>query len=264
MADDLGKTSWPSEPHPGPPAALSRSEVVTLARCGPWQGFGSERGFSRYAQRPLRSAFPSLPRREPVPRQVRQHHPPLVALSLPLVRLLAAQRGAEEALESAGVPPRDAKRRGARGLPDLAAMGWRNRLGGDEGFHGLRAVHPWGRLTGFGCGPARTQDPPLAETCGALRRQPPPALASGGAPAWGPSVVAKGCEGHALPQTWGRAYGAPVLCPPKRHSRRPWPKGLRRWLAGVGQSVETVYEQLWQPCRLERERPHDLSGLQGR
>ena len=30
------------------------------------------------------------------------------------------------------------------------------------------------------------------------------------------------------------------------------------------QSVETVYEQLWHTFRLDRERPHDLSGLQVR
>jgi hypothetical protein len=32
----------------------------------------------------------------------------------------------------------------------------------------------------------------------------------------------------------------------------------------VRQSVETVYEKLHHPFRLDRERPHDLSGLQAR
>src|SRR5215510_8852207 len=57
--DDFCKTSLPLERHPGPQAPLSRSEVVTLALCGQWQGFGSERGLYRYAQRHLRAAFPS-------------------------------------------------------------------------------------------------------------------------------------------------------------------------------------------------------------
>ena len=35
-------------------------------------------------------------------------------------------------------------------------------------------------------------------------------------------------------------------------------------LAGVRQIVETVYEQLWHTFRLDRERPHDLSGVQAR
>ena len=56
MVDDFGKASWPPEPRPGPQAALSRSEVVTLAMFGQWQGFGSERGFYRYVQRHLRAA----------------------------------------------------------------------------------------------------------------------------------------------------------------------------------------------------------------
>ena len=92
MTDDFCQTSLPPEPHPGPQAALSRSEVVTLAMCGPWQSFGSERGFSRYAQRHLRAAFPALPTREQCTRQVRQQHTALVAFFLHLVRLLAAQR----------------------------------------------------------------------------------------------------------------------------------------------------------------------------
>jgi hypothetical protein len=41
-----------------------RSEVVTLAVFGQWSQFESERGFYRYAQRHLRSAFPTLPERE--------------------------------------------------------------------------------------------------------------------------------------------------------------------------------------------------------
>ena len=37
MVDDFCKTSLPPESHPGPQAALSRSEVVTLAIFGQWQ-----------------------------------------------------------------------------------------------------------------------------------------------------------------------------------------------------------------------------------
>jgi hypothetical protein len=44
----------------------------------------------------------------------------------------------------------------------------------------------------------------------------------------------------------------------------PWSKRLRRWLAGVRQIVETVYEKLWHTFRLDRDRPHDLSGFQAR
>src|ERR687884_2379104 len=197
MADDFCKTSLPSDLHPGPQAALSRSEVVTLALFGQWQGFGSERGFYRYAQRHLRAAFPSLPAREQYNRQVRRQHAALVAFFLYLVHLLAAQCCAYEALDSSGVPTRDAKRRGAGWLPGLADIGWSNRLGWYEGFHLLMAVSPIGVITGFGFAAASTKDQPLAETFFALRRHPHLGLPSVGAPASGPYVVDKGCEGQA-------------------------------------------------------------------
>jgi hypothetical protein len=186
MADDFCTTSLPPEPHPGPQAALSRSAVVTLALFGPWQGFGSERGFYRYAQRHLRAAFPALPVREQYNRQVRRQHAALVAFLLSLVRLLAAQRCAYEALDSTGVPTREAKRRGAGWLPGLAAIGGSNRLGWYAGVHLLLAVPPTGVITGCGCGAASTKDQPLAETFFALRRFPQPGLASVGAPAQRP------------------------------------------------------------------------------
>jgi hypothetical protein len=264
MADDFCTTSLPPELHPGPQAALSRSEVITLALFGQWQSFGSERGFYRYAQRHLRAAFPSLPTREQYNRQVRRQHAALVAFFLHLVRLLAAQCCAYEALDSSGVPTRDAKRRGAGWLPGLADIGWSNRLGWYEGVHLLLAVNPTGVITGCGCGAASTKDQPLAETFFALRRQPQPGLASVGAPAVGPYVVDKGFEGQANHTAWWTTYGAQVICPPRRNSKRPWPKPWRRWLAGVRQIVETVNEKLQHTFRLDRERPHELSGLQAR
>jgi len=123
MVDDFCKTSLPLETHPGPQAALTRSEVVTLAIFGQWQGFGSERGFYRSAQRPLRPAFPTLPTREQCNRQVRQQYDALVACCLHLVQLLAAQQCPYEALAHSGIPTRDAKRRG-RGL-----VAWLGRYG---------------------------------------------------------------------------------------------------------------------------------------
>jgi hypothetical protein len=153
---------------------------------------------------------------------------------------------------------------GAGWWPGLADIGWSNCLGWDEGFHLLMAFNPLGVSTGVGFGPASTKDQPRAEASLGLRRHPYPGLPSVGAPACGPYVVDKGFEGQANQQTWGQAYGAQVCCPPKRNSCAPWPKRLRRWLAGVRQIVETVYEKLWHTFRLDRERPHDLRGVQAR
>ena len=264
MIDDYCKAYLPTESHPGPHAALSRSEGLTLAIFGQWQGFGSERGFYRYAQRHLRAAFPSLPTREQFNRHMRHHHDALVACGLHLVQLLAAQCCPYEALDSSGVPTRDAKRRGAGWVPGLAEIGWSNRLGWYEGFHLLVAVNPVGVITGCGFGPASSKDQPLAETFFALRRHPHPGLLSVGAPALGPYVVDKGFEGQGNHAAWWMIYGAQVICPPKRTSKTPWPKPLRRWLAGVRQIVETVYDKLYHTFRLDRERPHDLSGFRTR
>jgi hypothetical protein len=129
----------------------------------------------------LRAAFPQLPTREQCNRQVRQHHDTLVAFFLHLVVLLAAQHCAYEALDSSGVPTRDAKRRGAGWLPELADIGWSNRLGWYEGFHLLMAGNPVGVITGCAFGAASTKDQPLADTFFALRRAP-----TRGCPVWGP------------------------------------------------------------------------------
>jgi hypothetical protein len=264
MVDDFCKTSLPLETHPVPHPALTRSEVVTLAIFSQRQSFGSERGFYRSAHWHWRAAFPALPVREQYNCQVCQHYAVLVACFLHLVQLLAAQQGPYEASDSSTIPTRDAKRRGAGWLPGLAEIGWSNRLGWYEGFPFLLAVNPCGMITGFGFDAARTKDQPLGETFFTLRRSPHPELTCVGAPACGPYVVEKGFEGQANQATWWQAYGAQVIGPPKRHSRSPWPRRLRRWLAGVRQIVETVYEKLHHTFRLDRERPHDLSGFQAR
>jgi hypothetical protein len=115
----------------------------------------------------------------------------------------------------------------------LADIGWSNRLGWYEGVHLLLAVNPVGVITGFGCGAARTQDQPLAETFVALRRYPQPGLASVGAPTRSPYIIDKGFEGQANQTAWWTIYSAQVICLPRRTRKRPWPKPLRRWLAGL-------------------------------
>ena len=128
MVDDFCKIFLPTEGHAGPPAALSHSEVVTLAIYGQWQGFGSERGFYRYAQRHLRAAFPQLPTREQFNRQVRQHYAALVAFfcisstswwpSAASMKPWTA-RGCRPGMPSTG------GQGGCRGWPILAgAIGW--------------------------------------------------------------------------------------------------------------------------------------------
>jgi hypothetical protein len=265
MADDFSKTDLPPEPlHPGRQGALSRSEVITLAVFGQWGQFASERAFYRYAQRHLRSAFPILPNRAQFNRLLREHSTALALFFHHLVGLLHARQVPYEALDGMGVATRNAKRRGAGWLPQLADIGWSNRLGWYEGFHILTAVNPHGVLTGFGFGSASTKDQLLAETFLAARAQPHPRLATVGQKAVGPYLLDKGFEGAEWHTRWAHTYGAEVICPPKQDSRQVWPKRLRRWFASLRQIVETAHEKLLETFRLAHERPHDLSGFEAR
>jgi Transposase DDE domain len=264
MVDEFCQANLSPEAHPGPQASLSRSEVVTLGLFGQWACFRGERAFYRYARERLRAAFPTLPHRSQFNRLLRRHHQPIVACFLHLVNLVDGHHGLYEALDSTAVPTRAAKRRGAGWLPGLADIGWSNRLGWYEGFHLLMAVNPRGVITGFGFGPASAKDQPLAETFFALRQQPHPRCLSVGKPALGPYLCDKGFAGQAAHVRWWYGYGAQVICPPKRNSRHPWSTRARRWLAGVRQIVETVYDKLHHTFGLNRERPHDLSGFQAR
>ena len=77
-----------------------------------------------------------------------------------------------------------------------------------------------------------------------------------GAPAVGPYVADKGFEGQENHEHWRLYYGAQVIYPPKRNSRHPWPKQLRRWLASIRQMLETVYDKLIHLFRLAQELLH--------
>jgi hypothetical protein len=86
-----------------------------------------------------------------------------------------------------------------------------------------------------------------------------------GSAAWGPYVADKGFEGEENHRRWLECYGARIIYPPKRNSRkRNWPKRLRRWVATIRQIVETVYDKLFNAFGLWRERPHELEGLRAR
>ena len=172
-----------------------------------------------------------------------------------------------EALDSAAMVVRDAKRRGAGWLAGYANIGWSNRLGWYEGFKVLIAVSPTGVITGFGFSCASTADQPLAETFFAAREYPNSRLSSVGEAGAGLYIADKGFEGaENHRRRWLHRYGARIIHPPKRNSRRKrsWPRRLRRWVAGIRQIVETVYDKLLNAFGLHRERPHELSGLRAR
>lgn len=267
MVDDFRQSCPREELRPGPDASLSPSEVATLAIFARWSRFASERDFYRYASTRLRDAFPDLPDRSQFNRSVRHNLGFIEEIALHLASVMEARKKRPyQALDSSAVPVRDAKRRGEGWLAGSADIGWSNRLGWYEGFRLLVAVDPTGVVvTGFGLCAASVADQQAAETFFAVRHRPDPRLASVGSAFYsGPYVADKGFEGEENHGRWLDSYGARVIHPPKRNSRKPWPKRLRKWLAGIRQIVETVYEKLLNTFGLHRERPHDLGGLRAR
>src|SRR5918995_2174455 len=132
------------------------------------------------------------------------------------------------------------------------------------GFRLLAAVDPRGVVTVFGFCPASTADQQVAETFFAVRARPNPRIGSAGSAALGPYVVDKGFEGAENHRRWLDNYGARLICPPKGNAREVWPKRLRRWVGGIRQIVESVYDKLFNAFGLWRERPHELSGVRAR
>ena len=263
--DDLVRQMPPGRA-PGPAAALSPSEVVTLAFFGQWYPFPAEAAFYRYAAGRLRAAFPALGALSQFNRQVRACRGLLVAVGQRLARWLDAPTCAYEALDSLGVVTRNVKRRGHGWLDGQAAKGWCTRRGYFHGLTLLLAVTPSGAITGYGLTLTTTSDQARADTFLAARHTPLPGLPEVGTAASGVYVADTGFEGRDWWHKWARAYGAHVIAPPKlRETRtRCWPRALRRAHAAWRQIVETVNDRLLQTFGLERERPHTLDGLRAR
>jgi hypothetical protein len=104
----------------------------------------------------------------------------------------------------------------------------------------------------------------MAETFFAVRARPNRRLPSAGSVSSGPYITDKGFEGADNHRRWRESYRACIIHPPKRNSLNPWSKRLRRWVAGIRQIVETVYEKLFNTFGLWRERPHEIQGLRAR
>jgi hypothetical protein len=264
IVDDFCQSHRPQQRRPGPEASLSEGEVIALSIFARWSRFASERDFYRYAQSHLRGAFPTLPDRSQFNRLVRLHADTIEEIALHLGQIVEGDRLPYQALDASAMPVRDAKRRGHGWLAGEADIGWSNSLGWYEGFSLLSAVEPSGVITGFCFGGASTADQPLAETFFELRANPNPRLISVGSAFSGAYVADKGFEGVENHRRWLDHYGAEVIHPPKRNSKKPWSKRLRRWIAGIRQIIETVYDKLFNTFGLWRERPHEIQGLRAR
>lgn len=264
LADTFCKTQLPPDHHPGPAAALARSEVVTLAVFSQWERFRSERDFWRYAATRLRPYFPHLPSRPQFNRHVRRQREAVTGFALWMAAQLDAAAAPYEAMDGTAVPTRNAKRRGRGWLAGIADIGKCLRRGWIHGVRLLVSVTPEGVVSGWGVGPASTNDRALAETLLAQRATPDPALASAGTAASRVYVTDSGFAGEACEARLRGEHHAQLVAPPQPGSGRRWSRGERRWVAGKRQIVETVIGRLEGAFRLERERPHELGGFLAR
>ncbi len=264
LVDDWCKQELPPDRHPGPVASLARSEVITLALYSQFGRFESERGFYREARRQLRAAFPTLPHRSQFNRLVRRYRDAITHFALALAAWLEADTVAFEILDCTAAATRQTKRRGRGWLPGYANRGKSNRLGWYTGFNVLTASTPRGVITGFGFGPASTNERPLAETLFCLRAQPDPRLPSAGRSRSCDYLADTGFWGPSRQAGWSEIWGVRVLSPPEEKTRWHWSKPMRRWFAHHRQIIESVHNRLLHPFRLDRERPHDLTGFAAR
>lgn len=264
LADDFCKTQS-LRAAPGPPAALSVSEVLTVAIFSQSSTFPSEAAAYRYVHRHVRPCFPTLPSRAQLNRQVRRHAASLTSFALHLGQQLSTgNERAFEVLDGTGIATRNHQRRGVGWLAGLADIGYCSRLDWYEGVRLLLAVTPSGAVTGWGIGPASTNDRVLAETFLAARTTPSPDLPCVGVPTSDCYVADMGFSGKRRQRHWARDLGVTVISAPQTGSKRAWPKQLKQWLAGIRQVIETVNHRLLERWGLSRERPHTLDGLQAR
>ncbi len=261
MADDFCKEQYPDTETVGRPASLTVSEVLTLSVFSQWYKFRSQRDFYGWAQSHLKPAFPHLPDRGEYNRLVRKQRQVAEDFFLYLVQALVARQSPYEVLDTSGVPVRNVKRRGLGWLSGLAKVGWCTREGWYFGFRLLTSVNAEGAITGFAFAEGSAKDQPMSDCFIALRHQATPLLKSVGKPALGPYLLDKGFAGRERFANWLAQYGVHALCEPQSHAV-PWPKPMRQWLHRLRQIVETTFAKLIDFFRLDRNRPHDLTGFQ--
>ncbi|MDQ3696324.1 MAG: transposase [Chloroflexota bacterium] len=212
----------------------------------------------------MRPYFPRLPSRPQFNRLVRAQQAALTAFALWLAARLDAAAALYEVLDGTAVPTRNAKRRGRGWLAGPTDIGKCLRRGWIHGLRLLVCTAADGIVTGWGVGPASTNDRALAETLFAARTVPQPRLPSVGTPARSVYVADAGFAGQECEAHWGATYQAQLVAPPLARAAPTWTARDQRWLAGRRQVVERVIARLQQPFRLDAERPHRLDGFLAR
>ena len=282
VVDDLYQAQFAAQKDPrGCQGRLSDSEVLSLTVLAQWHPSRSERAFLRFVRRYWREYFPRLTSQSAFNRRAREMSGVLLALGPAVDAALAAHLGEPAAYQVVdGVPVPLARRcrgRRQRAFGPHAAVG---RGGADKDFYYgvklLAAVRPAGTISGFGIGPANTEErwlldallrwrcapeapPPPAEQLapilgrthhgGGQRIGPTGPRASFlgvGAPADGCYVADWGLAGAAWQAHWRTHSGACVLTKAQcaRLADPTDRAAVTRWLCGLRQAVETTFNTL--------------------
>jgi hypothetical protein len=275
LVDTAVHQHLPAEPRRrGRRAALTRSEVLTLALLAQLRRFSSERDFCRFARQRLRAFFPQLPHRSQLHRAFRRAEPTLAALSHHWAETLDAAHAAYECLDGTGVSLRSNGRRAAA-RPAFMARGRATRLPWFVGCRLLVATTPTGVITGWAVSPGNRHDSALATALLAERAPAPPAEPPPSEPAADDIVTRTGetrppryladaaFAGAKLSRRWA-TYAAEVAAPPQPKTRAQWTPTQRQKHASARQIVETVIERVLRGLRLERDRPRTQAGFLSR
>lgn len=150
---------------PGRPAALSQSEVVTVALVAHWPRWRSARDFWRFARAHLRSYFPALCRQSQFNRRVRAAEPTVRALHAALAAPLASASDVYHGLDTTLIPAVVRVRACRHGL--FAGQDSCGRcISKTEWVYGFKvalAVTATGVITAFGLAPANSDERPLGD-----------------------------------------------------------------------------------------------------
>ena len=241
--DDFGKNA-PLPPRPGPAAALSPSEVITLAHLAPMAPVSERACLLSLRPAPPGCGLPppagsrsvQSPRADP-PRRHRGRRLGTGLAGQPAQRRLRSPRqhgraGAERQTTRAGAP-------GWTSRPGLVPSGWL--------VHGSQAAHrrhAGGRDHGLWPGARRTSGitswPKHGWLSGSSQRR---ACESRGRSVDDCYIADTGFAGQPIQRRWVSISGAVVITQPEQRRPHRWPKRLRRWRARLREIVETVHDR---------------------
>lgn len=222
VVDDWWQDNHPlTVRHPGRPAALSGSEVLTLAILAQWPRWRSERDFWRFADVYLRAYFPNLVSQGQLNRRIRALEPELQAFHRDLADTLADGSEIYRVIDTTLVPAIVRVRACRKDLfAGQAAFGrCASKTEWVYGFKVALSVSPEGVITSFGLAEANCDERPVSEFLVELDGHDT-------------YLADKGFSAVEWERHWLEVYGARVIATPQKNAYRAWPKAACKWASG--------------------------------